>query len=99
MVKHIVMFRLNGAEHQVKDLALKFKAAIEALPEKLNPDLSSVEVGINDGPAQGNWHIVLTAICPDYDALARYSAHPEHLACVAIIKANIDARACVDYQA
>ena len=58
---------------------------------------TQVEVGINDGPAAGNWHIALTAVCPDYDALADYSAHPEHLKCVAIIKPNIEARACVDY--
>lgn len=92
------MFRLNGAEQEVNKMAADFKAAIEALPAKIGSDLTSVEVGINDGPAQGNWNIVLTALCPDYDALARYSAHPEHLACVAIIKANIDSRACVDYQ-
>ena len=58
---------------------------------------NAVEVGINDGPASGNWNIVLTAECATYDALQAYSAHPEHLACVAIIKPYIAERACVDY--
>lgn len=96
MVKHIVMFRLSGDEAVRVAMAADFKAAIEALPAKID-SLSEVEVGINDGPAAGNWHIVLTALCPDNDALADYSAHPEHLKCVAIIKPNIEARACVDY--
>lgn len=96
MVKHIVMFRLSGDAAVREALATEFKTAIEALPS-LIPSLTSAEVGINDGPAAGNWHIVLTAVCSDYDSLAEYSAHPEHLACVAIIKPNIEARACVDY--
>lgn len=97
MVKHIVMFRLNAEGEQLAKLACDFKTAIEALPSKIDT-LDTVEVGINDGPAAGNWHIVLTATCADYTALDTYSAHPEHLACVAIIKAAIAARACVDYQ-
>ncbi|MCH5222144.1 MAG: Dabb family protein [Muribaculaceae bacterium] len=96
MVKHIVMFRLNAEGEKLAQLAGDFKKAIEALPAKIEA-LKLVEVGINDGPAQGNWHIVLTAICDDYQALDTYSAHPEHLACVAIIKADVASRACVDY--
>jgi len=76
--------------------ASKFKAAIEALPQKIDA-LDAVEVGVNAGPAEGNWNIVLTAVCASYDALAAYSAHPEHIACVAIIKPYIAQRACVDY--
>lgn len=97
MVKHIVMFRLEADDAKRAELAAAFKAGIEALPAKVD-GLDSVEVGINDGPAAGNWHIVLTALCPDYAALDAYSAHPEHLACVAIIKPFIGQRACVDYE-
>ena len=97
MVKHIVMFRLEANKEKVAGLAADFKKAIEALPAKVD-GLDFVEVGVNDGPAAGNWHIVLTAHCPDYAALEAYSAHPEHLACVAIIKPYIGQRACVDYE-
>ncbi|MCM1067988.1 MAG: Dabb family protein [Muribaculaceae bacterium] len=90
------MFRLDAEPEVRADLAARFKEAIEALPA-LVPGLVSAEVGINDGPAQGNWDIVLTALCPDWKSLEEYSAHPEHLKCVAIIKAAIAGRACVDY--
>lgn len=97
MVKHIVMFRLAGEAAATAAMAAEFKTAIEALPAQIK-ELKSVEVGVNDGPAAGNWNIVLTAVCDNYDDLAAYSAHPAHLACVAIIKAAIEQRACVDYQ-
>lgn len=97
MIKHIVMFRLAGEAAARQAMANEFKAAIEALPTQIS-QLKSVEVGLNDGPAAGNWNIVLTALCDNYDDLAAYSAHPAHLACVAIIKAAIEQRACVDYQ-
>ena len=96
MIKHIVMFRLEASEAVAAVAASKFKAAIEALPQKIDA-LDAVEVGVNAGPAEGNWNIVLTAVCASYDALAAYSAHPEHIACVAIIKQYIAQRACVDY--
>lgn len=96
MVKHIVTFRLDGTAEQKALMAADFKAAIEALPTII-PELTEVEVGINDGPAPGNADIVLTAVCPDYEALETYSAHPAHLECVAIIKPAIALRACVDY--
>lgn len=96
MVKHIVMFRLDADERTKKELAERFKTAIEALPGRID-GLVSAEIGINDGPAQGNWNIVLTSVCRDYPALAAYANHPDHLACVAIIKPVLAGRACVDY--
>lgn len=97
MVKHIVMFRLEGEAETVADAARRFKAGLDALPAVIK-ELKSIEVGINDGPAQGNWTVVLTAVCDSYADLATYSAHPAHLDCVAIIKPLIGQRACVDYQ-
>lgn len=95
MIKHIVMFRLEG--QGTAEAAGRFKDAIEALPSQI-PQLLSAEVGINDGPDAGNWTIVLTATCDNYADLAVYAAHPAHLDCVAIIKPLVAARACVDYQ-
>lgn len=96
MVKHIVMFRLDADAQTKKELATRFKSAIEALPGRID-GLVSAEVGINDGPAEGNWDIVLTSVCRDYPSLAAYAFHPDHLACVAIIKPALASRACVDY--
>ncbi len=96
MIKHIVMFRLEGEGKE--QAAAQFKKAIEALPASV-PQLKSAEVGIDLGHISGNWDIVLTAECADEADLAAYSAHPDHLACVAIIKPLLAARACVDYSA
>ena len=49
MVKHIVSFKLSGTPEERKDVALKFKAALEALPEQIEV-LHSMEVGINENP-------------------------------------------------
>ena len=95
MIKHIVMFRLEG--EGTAEAAKSFKEAIEALPAAI-PQLKSAEVGLDLGEIAGNWNIVLTAECDNTDDLATYSAHPAHLACVAIIKPLIAARACVDYK-
>ncbi|MBD5233565.1 MAG: Dabb family protein [Bacteroidales bacterium] len=96
MVKHIVLFRLEGEQAKVAQAAADFKKAIEELPALL-PELKSVEVGINDGPAAGNWTIALTACCDNYADLEAYSAAPAHVACVAIIKPLLTGRTCVDY--
>lgn len=96
MVKHIVMFRLDADAQTKKELATRFKSAIEALPGHID-GLVSAEIGINDGPADGNWDIVLTSVCRDYPSLAAYAVHPDHVACVAIIKPALASRACVDY--
>lgn len=94
MIKHIVMFRLEGEGKA--EACRKFKEAIEALPAVL-PQLKSVEVGLDTGDIESNWDIVLTAVCDNAADLAAYSAAPAHVACVAIIKPLMAARACVDY--
>lgn len=96
MIKHIVMFRLDGeGKHEA---AARFKTRIEALPAIIE-ELDSAEVGLDTGSIAGNWDIVLTATCRDEAALAAYAGHPAHLECVAIIKPLLAARACVDYLA
>lgn len=90
------MFKLHGQAGQVADAASRFKTALEALPGTVDA-LESICCHLNDLPAAGNWTLVLHACCPDEAALATYAAHPDHLACVAIIKPLVEARACVDY--
>lgn len=91
------MFRLEGEAVQVADAAFNFKNALEALPASIDA-LSAINCHINNVPADGNWTLVLHAQCADEAALATYAAHPAHIACVAIIKPLIAARACVDYK-
>lgn len=60
MVKHIVMFKLKGTAEERRAVASQFKAALEALPEKIDV-LRSIEVGLNQNPAE-TWDVVLTAV-------------------------------------
>lgn len=98
MIHHIVMFRLEDGAESAATLAKRFKGAIEALPAQIE-ELDSVAVHLDCGAIAGNWTMVLEAVCRDNAALAAYSAHPAHLACVAIIKPQLAGRACVDFEA
>lgn len=60
MVKHIVMFKLKGTAEERRAVASQFKAALEALPEKIDV-LRSIEVGLNQNPAE-TWDVVLTQL-------------------------------------
>lgn len=96
MVKHIVMFRLKGSAEERLQVARRFKAALEELPGKIDV-LQSIEVGINENPAE-SWDVVLTAIVPTMADVAVYAAHPAHVAAATLLGANKDMRACVDYE-
>lgn len=95
MVKHIVMFKLQGDADVRRETALRFKAALDALPDQIDV-LQSIEVALNENPAE-DWDIVLTAIVPTMADVAVYAKHPAHMAAAAIIKDVKQLRACVDY--
>lgn len=95
MVHHYVTFKLEG--EGVAEAASAFKNALEALPTKIE-EIDSMEVFLNDAELPGNWTLMLHAVCPDYPSLAAYAGHPEHLACVAIIKPLVAGRAAVDFE-
>ena len=95
MTKHIVMFQLQGSAEERREVALRFKEALEALPEQIDV-LQTIEVALNENPAE-DWDIVLTAIVPTIEDVAVYAKHPAHVAAAAIIKDVKQSRACVDY--
>ncbi len=95
MVKHIVMFKLQGSDQLRRETASRFKDALDALPEQIDV-LQSIEVALNENPGE-DWDIVLTAIVPTMADVATYAAHPAHVAAAAIIKDVKQSRACVDY--
>ena len=96
MVKHIVTFKFKGEESVRKEYARKFKEALMALPAVI-PCLESMEVGINENPAE-TWDLVLTAIVPTMADVDVYAKHPAHVAAASIIGPVKDSRACVDYE-
>lgn len=95
MVKHIVTFKLKGTPEERLQVARRFKAALEALPEQIDV-LESIEVGLNENPAE-EWDVVLTAIVERMEDVAVYAKHPAHVAAASLISAHKDGRACVDY--
>ena len=96
MVKHIVSFKLSGTPEERKEVALKFKAALEALPEQIEV-LRSMEVGINENPNE-TWDVVLTAVVDTMAEVDVYAKHPAHVAAAGLLAGHKDSRACVDYE-
>lgn len=95
MVKHIVTFKLKGTPEERIEIARKFKAALDLLPDVIEP-LQSIEVGINQNLNE-DWDVVLTAILPTMEDVEVYAKHPSHVAAAAIIAGHKENRACVDY--
>ena len=95
MVKHIVTFKLQGTPEERLEVARRFKAALLALPEQIDV-LRSIEVGINENPAE-SWDVVLTAIVPTMADVEVYAKHPAHVAAAGLLAGHKEMRACVDY--
>ncbi len=96
MIKHIVTFKLSGTPEERLEVSRRFRDALLALPEVIEP-LKSIEVGINENPAE-DWDVVLTAVVPTMADVEVYAKHPAHVAAAGILKGHREARACVDYQ-
>ncbi len=95
MVKHVVTFKFKGTDAERRECASKFAEALRSLPSQID-ELKSIEVGINENPAE-TWDLVLTATADSLEDVAKYSAHPAHVAAVKIIAPFKESRACVDY--
>ena len=94
MIQHTVMFRFDGTAQERAAAADKFRQALLELPAVI-PQLRSIEVGVNINPAE-DYDLVLVACADSMADVAAYSAHPAHVAAVALVKPVIKARACVD---
>lgn len=77
-------------------MSVEFTAALRALPAQI-PCLESIEVGINQNPAE-RWDVVLTAVVPTLADVDVYAKHPAHVAAAAIVAPYREDRGCVDYQ-
>ncbi len=96
MVKHIVSFKLSGSDAERLAVARSFKAALEKLPEQIDV-LRSIEVGINQNPAE-SWDVVLTAVVDKMADVEVYAKHPAHVAAAGLLAGHKADRACVDYE-
>ena len=98
MVKHIVMFKLKETLSAEEQLVVMndFKAAIEALPAKIDV-IRKVFVGLNINEAE-QWDICLESEFDSLEDVKLYAAHPDHIAAAGILKDAKQDRACVDYE-
>ncbi len=96
MVKHIVAFQLTGTKEERLDVARRFKAALEKLPDEIEV-LQSIEVGLNENPDE-DWDVVLTAVVPTMADVRTYAVHPAHVAAAGLLAGHKKTRACVDYE-
>lgn len=98
MIKHTVMWRLNGATPAERTRqAHTLKAALESLNGRI-PGLRRLEVGVDVSNTPNSAHLVLISELDDADALAAYQAHPEHVKVAEQVKAATSERYLVDYQ-
>ena len=98
MVKHSVMFKLKETLSAEEKLVVMndFKAAIEALPAKIDV-IRKVFVGLNINEAE-QWDICLESEFDSLEDVKLYAAHPDHVAAAGILKDAKQDRACVDYE-
>lgn len=97
MVRHIVLFRLKESLSQAekRDIAVRFKTAIEALPEVIG-FIGKIEVGLNINENE-KFDIAIYSEFKTLDEVKAYSAHPSHVAAAGILTGHVDERACVDF--
>jgi hypothetical protein len=97
VIRHIVTWRLAAEDAAQREAdAHGIKERLEALRGVVAAE--RIEVGIDLGATDGNWHVVLDSDFATADDLAAYQAHPQHLEAAAFIRSVVDARSCVDYE-
>jgi hypothetical protein len=96
MIRHVVLWELNAedAAQRAEDAA----GIVERLGSLRGaiPGMSSLEVGVDVGDTDGNWHVMLVTLHESRDALAGYQSHPAHVAVAAAIRPLVARRASVD---
>lgn len=99
MIRHVVMFKLvpfQSEEEKMRQMQA-IKSALEGLKDKID-FLRFIQVGFNINPAE-TWDIILNTELDSMEDVAKYAAHPDHVAVfkefIAPYKAD---RACVDYE-
>ena len=95
MVKHIVMWRVAGAD---KHAAADRIAVLVAELTTSIPELRSAQVGSNFNTTEHAYDVAYVSEFDDRDALDRYQRHPDHQAVAAEITLLTTDRAVVDYE-
>lgn len=95
MVKHIVIWRVAGADKQA---AVDRIAALIAELRASIPELRSAQVGSNFNTTEHAYDVAYVSEFEDRDALDTYQRHPDHQAAAAEIALLTTDRVVVDYE-
>lgn len=98
MIKHIVMWRLNGQAGDKTENALQLKLRLESLNGKI-PGLIRLEVGIDFSKEDESSDVILYSEFENREALAAYQVHPAHNEVIPFVKSVRGERRVVDYEA
>lgn len=99
MLKHIVMWNIQGGPDEAKAAAIaRVKAAFETLRGKI-PGLLHIEIGVDRSGVDYACDVVLYSEFESQAALEAYATHPEHLRVREAIEGLRVARHQVDYTA
>lgn len=98
MIRHIVLWRLNGANpvERLKQAA-EIKAALEGLNGKI-PGMRLLEVGLDISGSDDAADICLYSEFDSREALGLYHEHPEHLKVAPLVKEARSERRVADYE-
>ncbi len=98
MIRHFVTWKLAATDPAEKaEAAATIRRELESLVP-LIPEVHSLEVRSNEGYFDVNWDLVLIAEYETWEALQAYQVHPEHQRVGAIVRANVSARASIDFE-
>lgn len=98
MIRHIVLWRLNGdTPEQKRHSALAIKAALEALNGQI-PGLIHLEVGLDISTDPDAADVALYSEFVSREALHAYHDHPEHLKVVPLVKSARKERRMIDFE-
>lgn len=99
MIRHIVLFKVRGADAAERRTASeRLRAALEPLVGQV-PGLVSLRVDADATDIPGHWDAALVSEHESWEALEAYQSHPAHVAVVEGVAAEVVVdRAAVDHE-
>lgn len=99
MVKHVVMWRIKDLDegYDTKSATWKMKEKLESMIGKI-PELTSLQVGINENESPEAYHICLITEHPSWEDLKAYQVNPIHQEVGAFVKEISKMRTVVDFE-
>ncbi|MGP3534089.1 Dabb family protein [Microbacterium sp. RD1] len=96
MIRHIVVFKLEGESADVRaGRVATLKSTLEPLVAL--PGVRSLRVDADTTGIDSHWDAVLLSEHDDWDALAAYQTHSDHKKALDVVAAIASAKAVADY--